>query len=140
LLLSDPQSDPITHDMITRLPFASRAIRPAVPVVASLAALVAVAALSSPIAHAQGIQGNAEAGRDKKSMCVGCHEIPGYKSVFPLVYSVPRIAGQPAQYIENALQAYKRGDRNHPTMRGVAGSLSDQDMADLAAYYSGNGK
>jgi cytochrome c553 len=126
--------------MTIRPSFAFRTARRAGSGLASLAALVVLSALASPAVQAQGLQGNAEAGRDKKSMCVGCHEIPGYRSVFPLVYSVPKIGGQPAQYIQNALQAYKRGDRNHPSMRGVAGTLSDQDMADLAAYYSGNGK
>jgi cytochrome c553 len=124
--------------MTTRKLPAQRSIGAARTGVAVLATVVAaVFALAAPIAQAQG---NAEAGRDKKSMCVGCHEIPGYKSVFPLVYSVPKIGGQPAQYIENALQGYKRGDRGHPTMSGVARSLSDQDIADLAAYYSGNPK
>jgi cytochrome c553 len=68
--------------------------------------------------------------------CIGCHGIVGYKASFPTVYPVPKIGGQNAKYIESALQAYKAGDRSHPTMRGIAGSLSDQDMADLAAYYS----
>ena len=68
-------------------------------------------------------------------MCVGCHGIPGYKTAFPVVYSVPKIAGQSAKYIENALIAYRKGERTHPSMRGIAGSLSDQDIADLAAYY-----
>jgi cytochrome c553 len=45
------------------------------------------------------------------------------------------IAGQSPKYIESALAAYKKGDRSHPTMRGIAASLSEQDMADLAAYY-----
>jgi len=94
-----------------------------------LAALVVAAPLT---AHAQG---NADAAKNKVSMCVGCHEIPGYKASFPSVYSVPKIAGQSAKYIESALQAYRKGDRTHPTMRGIAGSLSDQDIADLAAYY-----
>lgn len=84
--------------------------------------------------------GNAEAGRNKISMCIGCHQIPGYKASFPRVYSVPKIGGQTAQYLENALLAYKKGDRSHPTMRGIAGSLSDQDIADLAAYYAGSPK
>lgn len=69
------------------------------------------------------------------SMCVGCHEIPGYKSSFPSVYSVPKLYGQSAKYIENALLAYRKGDRSHPTMRGIAGSLSDQEISSLAAYY-----
>lgn len=70
-------------------------------------------------------------------MCIGCHGIPEYKASFPSVYRVPMIAGQNAKYLENALQAYKKGERSHPTMRGIAGSLSDQEIADLAAYYAG---
>jgi cytochrome c553 len=69
------------------------------------------------------------------SMCIGCHEIPGYKASFPTVYSVPKLYGQSAKYIENALIAYRKGDRSHPTMRSIAGSLSDQDISSLAAYY-----
>ena len=84
---------------------------------------------------ASAADGNAEAAKGKISMCIGCHGIPGYKASFPSVYSVPMIAGQPARYLESALQQYKKGDRPHPSMRGIAGSLSDQDIADLAAYY-----
>jgi cytochrome c553 len=69
-------------------------------------------------------------------MCVGCHGIAGYKTAFPEVYSVPKIGGQNRAYIVKALQAYKSGERTHPSMRGIAASLSDADMADLAAYYS----
>ncbi len=93
-------------------------------------------ALAAQGVAAQGAPaGNAEAGRAKASMCVGCHEIPGYKASFPTVYHVPRIVGQTAKYIEGSLQAYRKGDRSHPTMRAIAGSLSDQDIADLAALY-----
>jgi cytochrome c553 len=81
-------------------------------------------------------QGNADAGRSKSSMCAGCHNIPGYKTAFPAVYSVPKLDGQHAPYIISALRAYKSGERQHPSMRAVAASLSDQDMADLAAFYS----
>jgi cytochrome c553 len=70
------------------------------------------------------------------AMCIGCHGIPGYKASFPEVYQVPMLGGQSAKYIENALKAYQKGERKHPSMRGIAGSLSDQDMANLAAYYS----
>ena len=73
---------------------------------------------------------------NKVANCIGCHGIPGYKSSFPEVYQVPMIGGQSAKYIESALQAYKKGERKHPTMRGIASSLSDQDIADVAAYYS----
>ena len=69
-------------------------------------------------------------------MCIGCHGIPGYKATFPEVFRVPMIGGQSAKYIEGALIAYKKGDRKHPSMRGVALGLSDQDIADVAAYYA----
>jgi cytochrome c553 len=69
------------------------------------------------------------------SMCTGCHGIPYYQTAFPEVYHVPKIAGQSQQYIVNALKAYKSGERSHPSMRGIAASLSDKDMAALAAYY-----
>ena len=91
-------------------------------------------------ALAQAPAGNAESAKSKISMCTGCHGIPGYKTVFPHVYQVPMITGQQAVYIVNALQAYKTGARNHPSMRGIARSLSDQDMADVAAYYAGPAK
>ena len=96
---------------------------------------VALAA-AFPVAAQQQQQGNAEAGRNKASMCVGCHNIPGYKTAFPAVYSVPKIDGQHAKYIISALRAYKSGERTHPSMRAVAASLTDQDMADLAAFYA----
>ncbi len=80
--------------------------------------------------------GDAElAHRDKTAMCVGCHGIQGYRTAFPEVYHVPKIAGQQPAYLISALKAYKSGDRSHPSMRGIAASLSDQDMTDLAAYY-----
>ena len=85
-------------------------------------------------------EGNAEAARGKISMCIGCHGIPMYKTAFPEVYSVPMIAGQSPEYIVKALQAYRAGDRSHPTMRVIARGLSDQDMADVAAYYGKGAK
>jgi len=87
-------------------------------------------------AHAQ-TAGNAEAAKGKVSMCMGCHGIPMYKTAFPEVYSVPMIGGQSPEYIVKALQEYRAGDRSHPTMQGIAKGLSDQDMADVAAYYGG---
>ena len=82
------------------------------------------------------IQGNTEQGAKNVRLCAGCHAIPGYRSSVPEIYTVPLIGGQSPGYIVAALQAYKKGERKHPTMRSVAGSLSDQDMADLAAYYA----
>ncbi len=81
-------------------------------------------------------EGNLAAAETKKSMCVGCHGIAGYQSSFPEVYSVPYIGGQSAEYLKAALAAYKKGDRKHPTMNAIAQSLSEQDIADLATYYS----
>jgi cytochrome c553 len=74
------------------------------------------------------------------SMCIGCHGIPGYKTAYPEVYHVPMLGGQSPTYIVNALKAYRAGERNHPSMRGIAASLSDKDMEELAAYYGGAGK
>ena len=80
--------------------------------------------------------GDIEAGANKVSMCVGCHGIPNYKTAFPKTYRVPRIAGQNVDYLVSALKAYREGQRNHPSMKAVAGSMTDQDIADIAAYYS----
>jgi cytochrome c553 len=89
---------------------------------------------------AQELKGDAKAGESKNAMCIGCHGIKGYQASFPEVYKVPMISGQGAKYIASALNAYKKGDRKHPTMRGIAEALSDQDIADLSAYYAVSGK
>ena len=98
--------------------------------------IAACLALSGPSTFA--LEGDAQAARNKTSMCIGCHGIPGYRTSFPEVYPVPKLGGQHAGYIVRALQAYRDGERSHPSMRAIATSLSDQDMADLAAYYSSN--
>lgn len=76
----------------------------------------------------------------KVAMCIGCHGIPGYQASFPEIHKVPMISGQGAKYIVAALNAYKTGERRHPTMRGIAASLSEQDMADIAGYYERHGQ
>ncbi|MDQ2696104.1 MAG: c-type cytochrome [Pseudomonadota bacterium] len=81
--------------------------------------------------------GDAAAGQYKFSTCTGCHSIPGYTNVYP-TYHVPKLGGQHAGYIAAALNAYKIGDRPHPTMQANAANLSDEDMADIAAYLSGS--
>jgi cytochrome c553 len=93
----------------------------------------------SVAAQAQDITGTAQAGEKINAMCIGCHGIKGYQASFPEVYKVPMISGQNAKYIESALHAYKKGDRKHPTMRSITESLTDQNIADLAAYYSVHG-
>ena len=80
------------------------------------------------------------AGKTKAAMCIGCHGIQGYQASFPEIHKVPMISRQGAKSIVSSLNAYKKGERKHPTMRGIAGSLSDVDMADLAAYYEQDGK
>lgn len=92
--------------------------------------LALAAALAAPLAHAQG---NAEAGQVKATTCMGCHGIPKYNNAYP-TYRVPKLGGQPPAYLEAALKAYKTGERPHGTMHAQAASLSDQDIADIAAY------
>ena len=91
-------------------------------------------------ASAQDAKGDVKAGEKKVSMCIGCHGIVGYQASFPEVYKVPKISGQSEKYIAAALNAYRAGDRKHPTMRSVADSLTDQDIADVSAYYAQLGK
>lgn len=104
------------------------------------ALLAASLIVATAPASAQALVGRAENGARINAMCIGCHGIEGYRASFPQVYHVPMIAGQNLKYLSAALEAYRKGERKHPTMRGVAGSLSDQDIADLAAYYATLGK
>lgn len=102
--------------------------------------LIAVAALLAASA-AQGQDkkppaGDAAEAQKKIAMCQGCHGIPGYKTAYPAVYHVPKLGGQTAPYLISALNAYKNGQRQHPSMKGIAASLTDKDIADIAAYYS----
>ncbi len=80
--------------------------------------------------------GDAAAGKLKAEACLGCHGIPGHDNVYP-TYKVPMVGGQHAEYIVAALKAYKSGQRDHKTMRWQAGSLTEKDMADIAAYFAG---
>ena len=78
-------------------------------------------------------------GEQRAAQCIGCHGIAGYQASFPEIHKVPKISGQTAEYIVASLQAYAKGERKHPTMRGVAGMLSEQEMADLGAFYAQHG-
>jgi cytochrome c553 len=80
--------------------------------------------------------GDPAKGREKTQMCEGCHGIPGWRTAFPEVYRVPKIAGQHEAYLAAALKEYRSGERSHPSMRGIATPLSDDDIANLAAYYA----
>ena len=97
-----------------------------------LLALVSVA----PLSAAADAAGDANAAKNKVAMCIGCHGIAGYKATYPEVYRVPMLGGQSEKYIASALNAYKKGERNHPSMVGIAKGLSDQDIADISAYYA----
>lgn len=103
---------------------------------AALAALAAVAANAAAQQAPAELKGDPDRAKSKISMCQGCHGIPLFRTAFPEVYSVPLIAGQSPAYIVKALEAYKSGERNHPSMRAIARGLSAQDMADVAAYYA----
>ena len=98
--------------------------------------MMGAAALLLAASAAVFADGDAAAGKQKTTMCQGCHGIPGYKTAFPAVYNVPKLGGQHSGYLVKALQAYKSGERSPPSMKAIAAGLSDKDMADLAAYYA----
>ena len=107
----------------------------ALPLIAAAAALTFAAGGASAQAT-----GDAARGSHKVAMCEGCHQIVGYQADFPIVYKVPKIAGQDAGYLASALTEYRSGDRKFPTMRAIAAPLTDQDIADISAYYAQLGK
>jgi cytochrome c553 len=98
---------------------------------------VASAAAALLLPFSAWAEGDPARGRARAQMCEGCHGIADYRTAYPDVYPVPKIGGQQAAYIVKTLEDYKKGARKHPTMRGIAATLSDQDMADLASYYAG---
>lgn len=103
-----------------------------------LAPLLLTVVCSLP-ALAQDVQGDPLAGSRKTTLCIGCHGIKGFHTAFPETYRVPKLSGQSAGYLSAALHAYQSGERKHPSMRTMASSLKEQDIADLAAYYESTG-
>jgi len=101
------------------------------PAQAAPAPATAAPAPAAPVV----LVGNAQAGRTLAYTCQGCHGVEGYKNAYPS-FHVPRIGGQSAEYLAQALTEYKKGNRKHPTMQAQAQSFSDQDIADLSAYLS----
>jgi len=96
--------------------------------------LAAIAALGLAAASGAQARGNAEAGKAKAAqVCAACHGADGAKPVAP---DQPILAGQYPDYLVKALRDYKSGKRANPVMKSFAGPLSDQDMANLAAYYA----
>jgi cytochrome c553 len=104
----------------------------------ALATLLLLSAAASAQTPAAAPAGDAAKGREKTQMCEGCHGIDGWRTAYPEVYRVPKLGGQHPAYLASALKQYKSGDRTHPSMRAIAGSLSDDDIANLAAYYAGS--
>ena len=109
-----------------------------IPVVVSLSLFALGASISVQAQTPPAFNGDAKRGHELSYTCNGCHAIPNYKNVYP-TYSVPKLRGQRPEYLVAALKAYKSGDRSHPSMRAIVGSLSDADIANLAAYYAKGG-
>lgn len=86
---------------------------------------------------AQAAGGNPQEGRWKAETCMGCHAIPTYKNVYPTYY-VPKLAGQHETYLVSALKEYRAHNRSHRTMQANVANLTDEDIADIAAYFSRN--
>jgi cytochrome c553 len=97
-----------------------------------------VGALASFTSQAQdaGPKADPVHGKAISYTCLGCHGVPGYKNAYPN-YSVPELRGQHPEYLVAALKEYKSGERSHFTMHSQAEELSEQDMADIAAYFAG---
>ena len=99
-------------------------------IVLTLACLALMASAAPAFA-----KGDASKGKSLAYTCTGCHGIADYKNAYPS-YRVPKIGGQNEQYLIVALNEYKKGERSHPTMQAQAGSFSDEDIANIAAYLS----
>jgi len=110
-------------------------IRTAAALAAVLGASVSIAQTPPAPLNPIALQGDAERGAVLAETCAGCHRIPGSFNVYPS-YRVPKLGGQNADYIEVALQGYRRGTRGHETMQAQASTLSDQDIADVAAFFA----
>lgn len=89
------------------------------------------------LASTPAVAGDAAAGKWKAETCLGCHAVESYQNVYP-TYNVPKLAGQHEAYLVAALKAYRSGERSHRTMQANAANLSDEDIADIAAYLAEN--
>lgn len=106
-----------------------------VPAPSPAPAAPAAAPAAQSAAPAGALAGDAAKGRSLAYTCQGCHGVTGYRNAYPS-FHVPRIGGQSAEYLNQALLAYRGGQRKHPTMQAQSESFSEQDIADLAAYLS----
>ncbi len=118
---------------LAALPLAALTAQQETPVTPPVAEAAAPA--TAPVAAPKPLVGDADTGRTLTYTCQGCHGIVGYKNAYPS-FKVPKIGGQSAEYLANALTEYRTGNRKHPTMQAQAQSFSDQDIADIAAFLS----
>jgi len=88
--------------------------------------------LSICLATATFAAGNASAGKDKSAICAACHGVDGNSPMDMF----PKIAGQGEAYLVKQMADFKSGARNNAIMAPMVAGLTDEDMADLAAYYS----
>jgi cytochrome c553 len=99
-------------------------------------AVVCAGVASTSRAQESATSGNPQRGKQLSYTCLGCHGVDGYKNAYPN-YSVPELEGQHSEYLSAALKEYRDGDRAHLTMHSQASSLTDQDIADVVAYFAG---
>ena len=97
--------------------------------------LIALGLSFALIASAAQADGSAERGKVLAYTCHGCHGIENYKNVYP-TYNVPKVGSQNAIYMTNALKGYASGERAHPTMHAHAASMTEQDRADIVAFFA----
>ena len=117
-------------------PAAAPAPAPAAAAPAPAATAPAPAATApTPAAAPAAGPGDIARGRTLTYTCRGCHGLTGYKNAYP-TYHVPKIGGQSQTYLRNALNEYRNGNRQHPTMQAQAESFSEQDINDIVAYLS----
>lgn len=85
-------------------------------------------AFNAQLVHAE----NIEKGKAKAAACAGCHGAQGV-AIAP---NFPNLAGQKKTYLKTAIDAYRNGQRNDPTMMAMVAGLTDEDVVNLAAYYA----
>ncbi len=96
---------------------------------------ILIMALAALLPLAATADGDVKNGRALTDTCLGCHAIENYRTLYPM-YKVPKLGGQNEAYLVVALKAYRDGARPHKTMHAQAATLSDQEMADVAAYFA----
>ncbi len=97
-----------------------------------LVPLLASLGFTTGVNAADGLVGDIDAGKEKSSTCVACHSADGNS----VVAIWPKLAGQKVNYLRKQIRAFRDGEREDPSMQPMVANLSDQDIADLAAYFA----